>query len=166
MALKRKKQYEAQVEKISGARMTLETQVSTIENANVNLEAVNAMKMGAQALKNMHGTMNIDKVDDTMEEIKEQMDLANEISEAIAQPVGFGLDMDEDELNAELEELEQEELDEKLLEVEKPPVHDVMAAAPSVPAGKLGTSCIHFLFKVINCDDCSPTPKTCQATNE
>jgi charged multivesicular body protein 4 len=50
MALKRKKAYEGQVDKIMGARMTLETQVMTIENANVNLEAMKAMKAGADAM--------------------------------------------------------------------------------------------------------------------
>jgi charged multivesicular body protein 4A/B len=57
MALKRKKAYSAQVEKIMGARMTLETQVMAIENANVNLEAMNAMKAGADAMKTIHGKM-------------------------------------------------------------------------------------------------------------
>ncbi len=51
-----------------------------------------------------------------MDDIREQMDLANEISEAISQPVGLGVDFDEDELNQELEDLEQEELDAKLLD--------------------------------------------------
>lgn len=30
-----------------------------------------------------------------MEEIRDQMELANEISDVISQPVGFGIDMDE-----------------------------------------------------------------------
>eukprot|EP00126_Sphaerothecum_destruens_P009590 Sdes_comp20543_c0_seq1m15250 len=118
MALKRKKTYEAQIEKITGARMTIETQVLTIENANVNLEAMNAMKMGAATMKNIHGTMTIEKVDETMDEIREQMDVANEIGDAISQPVGFGIDFDDEELNAELDELEQEELDKQLLDTE------------------------------------------------
>ncbi|KAI9140920.1 Snf7-domain-containing protein [Paraphysoderma sedebokerense] len=130
MALKRKKQYEGQIDKISGARMTIETQVMTIENANVNLEAMNAMKSGADAMKHIHGAMDINKVDATMDEIRDQMDLANEISDAISQPVGFGLDMDEDELAAELELLEQEELDSKLLDMDTVPVS---INAPNVP---------------------------------
>jgi hypothetical protein len=63
-----------------------------------------------------------------MDEIRDQMDLANEISDAISQPVGFGVDMDEDELMLELENLEQEELDTKLLGLENVPI-----SAPSVP---------------------------------
>lgn len=42
-----------------------------------------------------------------MEDIAEQQEVANEIAEAISNPVGFGQDLDEDELLKELEELEQ-----------------------------------------------------------
>lgn len=57
MALKRKKAYEANIEKINGARMTIETQMMAIENANVNLETMGAMRAGAEAMKNIHGSM-------------------------------------------------------------------------------------------------------------
>ncbi|KAG1198674.1 hypothetical protein G6F62_010066 [Rhizopus arrhizus] len=128
MALKRKKAYESNIEKINGARMTIETQMMAIENANVNLETMGAMRAGAEAMKNIHGSMNIDKVDETMDDIRDQMDIANEISEAISRPVGVGDDLDEDELLNELEELEQEELDAKMLETPSPVV-----TAPNVP---------------------------------
>ncbi|CAG8442762.1 7964_t:CDS:2 [Ambispora gerdemannii] len=133
MALKRKKQYENQIEKISGARLTIETQVMAIENANVNLETIKAMEKGAEAMKTIHGSMDIDKVDDTMESIREQMELADEISNAISLPVA-GLDgIDDDELTAELEELEQEALDKQLLRADAPPV-----TVPNVPLGEPG----------------------------
>jgi len=132
MCLKRKKTYEVQVEKISGARMTIEQQVMTLEGANVSLEAMNAMKMGAASMKSIHNDINIDKVDDTMEEIREQMDIANEINDAISTPLG-GEVMDEDELLGELEELEQESLDEQLLQMNNAPQQKL----PSVPSSKL-----------------------------
>lgn len=46
-----------------------------------------------------------------MEDIAEQQEVANEIAEAISNPVGFGQDVDEDELLKELEELEQVRLE-------------------------------------------------------
>ncbi|CAO3626868.1 2-Hacid_dh_C domain-containing protein [Mucor velutinosus] len=128
MALKRKKTYEANIEKINGARMTIETQMMAIENANVNLETMGAMRAGAEAMKNIHGSMDIDKVDATMDDIRDQMDVANEISEAISRPVNVGDELDEDDLLNELEELEQEELDAKMLETPSPVV-----SAPNVP---------------------------------
>lgn len=57
MALKRKKQYEADLEKLHGTMGTLETQMMTIENANVNLEALHVMRAGSAAMKSIHGTM-------------------------------------------------------------------------------------------------------------
>ena len=50
---------------------------------------------------------DVDKIADLMDDIQEQQDIANEISEAISNPVSFGADVDEDELLAELDELEQ-----------------------------------------------------------
>ncbi|ORX83049.1 hypothetical protein BCR32DRAFT_261116 [Anaeromyces robustus] len=132
-ALKRKRAYNNEIEKMMGSRMTIETQIMTIENANTNLTTLKAMKDGANALSSIHGKMNIDKVEETMDDIREQMDLANEISDAIAQPINFGDVIDEDELNAELENLEQEELDFKLLESEKLQKIPAMPNAPTGP---------------------------------
>ncbi len=64
-----------------------------------------------------------------MDEIREQMDIANEISDAIAQPLG-GEVFDEDELLNELEELEQSSLDEQLLGLESTPAQK-MPSAPT-----------------------------------
>ncbi|XP_075387832.1 uncharacterized protein LOC142426252 isoform X2 [Tenrec ecaudatus] len=79
---------------------------------------------------------DIDKVDELMADITEQQELAQQISDAISRPVGFGDDVDEDELLAELEELEQEELARELLNVgdeeEEPP-----GGLPSVPSTHL-----------------------------
>lgn len=106
--------------------MTLETQVNAIESANMNLETMTAMRRGADALRNIHGSLNIDRVDSTMDSIREQMDLTNEISDAISNPVGMGHDgLDEEELGRELEELEQEELNERLVGAERAPVHSL-----------------------------------------
>ena len=69
-----------------------------------------------------------------MDDIREQMDLANEISDAISQPVNFGAEFDEDELNEELELLEQQELDEMLLE--KGSKADI-SEAPAVPKSEM-----------------------------
>ncbi|KAL1934211.1 hypothetical protein VTP01DRAFT_6393 [Rhizomucor pusillus] len=132
LALKRKKAYENNIEKINGARMTIETQMMAIENANVNLETMGAMRAGAEAMKNIHGSMDVNKVDTTMDEIRDQMDIANEISEAISRP-GLGEELDEDELLNELEELEQEELDAKMLNTPAPAVY-----TPDVPAHEPG----------------------------
>lgn len=119
--------------------MTLETQVNAIENANMNLETMRAMQRGSAALKHIHQNMyvhyltrrDIDKVDNTMDSIREQMALSNEISEAISNPIGMGNELDEDELRNELQELEQEELHERLVGADAAPAHTLPTASAS-----------------------------------
>nr|XP_046240944.1 charged multivesicular body protein 4b [Scatophagus argus] len=132
-ALKRKKRYEKQLGQIDGTLSTIEFQREALENANTNTEVLKNMGFAAKAMKSAHANMDIDKVDDLMADITEQQELAQEISDVISRPVGFGEDYDEDELMAELEELEQEELDRNLLEIEG--TEDV--PLPSVPSTSL-----------------------------
>lgn len=113
-ALRRKKMHEKTLEGLQGQIDSLESQLNAIESANLNFETMKAMKQGSKALKHIHGNMNIDKVDQTMDEIEEQVTLGQEINNAISRPLA-GLEMDEDELNDELENLEQEILEEKMV---------------------------------------------------
>ena len=57
MCLKRKKTYESQIDKIAGARMTIDTQVSAIEGASLSMDAMNVMRMGAATMKDIHKNM-------------------------------------------------------------------------------------------------------------
>lgn len=70
----------------------------------------------------------MDSLNDLMDDIAEQQDVSREISEAISNPIGFGMVVDNDELEKELEELEQESLDDKLLDI-NPALPDVPKAA-------------------------------------
>lgn len=107
-ALKRKKGYENNLMKIENQIDTLENELTAIESANLNLETMKAMKQGAQAMKQIHGEYDVDKVENTMDDIREQVELADEISEAISRPVGNDY-VDEDELDEELAALQAEE---------------------------------------------------------
>lgn len=133
-ALKRKKRYEKQLTQIDGTLSTIEMQREALENANTNTAVLTTMKNAADALKSAHKNMNVDDVHDMMDDIAEQNDMANEISTAISSAVGFGQDVDDDELEKELEELEQEELDKELLGVQ--PETDQL---PDVPSTDLPT---------------------------
>merc|ERR1711916_400329 len=57
--------------------------------------------------------MTVDDVDQTMDDVRDQMDIADELSTAISTPMGSDL-FDDDELEAELQALEDEDLDAKL----------------------------------------------------
>eukprot|EP01029_Cantina_marsupialis_P027644 TRINITY_DN773125_c0_g1_i1.p1 TRINITY_DN773125_c0_g1~~TRINITY_DN773125_c0_g1_i1.p1 ORF type:complete len:220 (-),score=106.33 TRINITY_DN773125_c0_g1_i1:257-916(-) len=130
MCLKRKKMYEGEIAKCSAARMNLEHQIMTLESAQLNKEAFMAMKTGAAGMQQIHGEMNVDSVEETMDEIQEQMDVANEISEALTNPLG-GMMADEDDLMAELEEMEGQMMEEQFLDTALP---EAPTAAPAVAA--------------------------------
>jgi charged multivesicular body protein 4 len=130
-ALKRKKGYEANLLKIENQIDSLETQLTAIEGANLNLETMKAMKQGALAMKQIHGEYDVDKVESTMDDIREQVELADEISEAISRPVGTEY-VDEDELDEELAALQQEANEEKAAKQQQP-VQQVPQVAHEAP---------------------------------
>ncbi|XP_029001567.1 charged multivesicular body protein 4c [Betta splendens] len=125
-ALKKKKRLEQQLTQIDGTLSTIEFQREALENSHTNTEVLKNMGYAAKAMKHVHENMDIGKIDDLMHDITEQQDVAQEISEAISRP--FGETFDEDELLAELEELEQEELENSMKK---------MGGLPSVPNAKL-----------------------------
>jgi hypothetical protein len=94
--------------------MTLETQVMNLESAAQNAETFKAMQAGKVAMSNIRKDTDISKVDELMDDIKEEMDMASEISGALAQPID-PLMTDDDELLAELELLGANDVDEQLL---------------------------------------------------
>lgn len=118
--LKRKKMYESEIEKINGARLTLEQQMIAIEGSVTNQETVQALQQGRNAMQATRAGYDADTVGDLVDDIKEEMEVADEISQAIAGSANDALN-DEDLLN-ELNELEELELEEQLLE------------APALPA--------------------------------
>lgn len=58
-----------------------------------------------------------------MDSIREGMELTNEISDAISNPMNVGIENDEEELKAQLAELEAEKLDEVLMGADRVPSH-------------------------------------------
>ncbi|KAG7097014.1 ESCRT-III subunit protein snf7 [Marasmius oreades] len=120
-ALRRKKAHETELDRLAGTRLQLEMQVNTLESANLNAETMGAMKKAADALKTIHGKMTIEQVDATMDSVREQKAVADEIADIISTPAG--LDLDTSELQDELENLEQEVLNERLAGAEHVPIH-------------------------------------------
>ncbi|KAJ1192793.1 hypothetical protein NDU88_002099 [Pleurodeles waltl] len=131
-ALKRKKRFEKQLVQIDGTLSTIEFQREALENSHTNTEVLKNMGYAARAMKSVHENMDIDKIDSLMQDITEQQEVAQEISDAISRPAGFGEEFDEDELLAELEELEQEELNRHMENVRLPSVPST--SLPSKPA--------------------------------
>ncbi|KAL2843652.1 Snf7-domain-containing protein [Aspergillus pseudoustus] len=129
-ALRRKKVHEKNLEQTQAQIAQLEQQVYSIEAANINYETLNAMKAAGAAMERIHNGMTIEKVDEAMEKLREQQDLNNEIAEAITRPP-YGEQLDEDDLEQELEGLEQEAMDERMLNTGTVPVADQLNRLPA-----------------------------------
>mmetsp|Transcript_11824 Transcript_11824/g.26256 ORF Transcript_11824/g.26256 Transcript_11824/m.26256 type:complete len:231 (+) Transcript_11824:109-801(+) len=134
-AMKRKKLYEAEIDKIQNVKMTLETQVINLESAAQNAETFKAMQAGSKTMAKIRSEVGIDEVDDIMDSIKEEMEAADEINQAIAQPVD-PLMADEDELLEELQELENADLEAELLAPPTKAQEDPLSL-PTVPTEAL-----------------------------
>lgn len=149
MCLKRKKLYEKEIAKYQGARLTLEQQIITLESATVNVETFNAMRTGATAMEQIHGELSSEKVEEVMDEISDQMAVADEISDAISNPIGGAME-DDDDLLAELDELDEDELADDIMgEVSIPGMGEAAAAPapavstpvlPSAPTGPVAST--------------------------
>lgn len=122
--LKRKKLFEKQIDQIYGKKNNIEVQIMALENAASNKDLLSAMQGAGSALRASIQESDVENVSEVMDNITDSIQLADELSDAMAQPIGPV--MDEDELTAELEQLESEMLDDDLL---KAPV-----LAPSVTA--------------------------------
>jgi len=136
-ALRRKKLHERTLEQTSAQIGQVEQQIYSIEAANINQETLNAMKNAGSAMKQIHGNLTIDKVDQTMDELREQHALGEEIANAITNaPIGEPID--EADLEEELEGLEQEAMDERMLKTGPTPVAGELSRLPAVSSGPIG----------------------------
>ncbi|KAL4871768.1 Snf7-domain-containing protein [Aspergillus spectabilis] len=129
-ALRRKKVHEKNHEQTQAQIAQLEQQIYAIEAANINHETLIAMKAAGVAMEKIHNGMTIDKVDETMDKLREQQQLSDEIATAITSPQ-LGEQPDEDELEEELEGLEQEVMDERMLHTGTVPVADQLNRLPA-----------------------------------
>jgi len=134
-ALKRKKRFEAQLNSIDNTITTIEFQKESLMNARANAEMLKTMQMAGKAMQSIHKEVGgVDKVDDIMADIEESNMIAGEIGDAISRPMNIGQDdFDDEDLLAELEDLEQEEFDTQVISVGQTPT----AQLPSVPTNRL-----------------------------
>ena len=131
-ALRKAKRLEEEIDKLQRQSLSIEQQLSALESANLNRETMKYMKQGSNAMKQINKGMDIDKLDETMDEIRDQVALGEEVSNAISQPLH---ETDETELEAELEDLEQSVLSEKISTVAETP-----SILPEVPTQKIGNT--------------------------
>merc|ERR1740123_1115707 len=102
--LKKKKQMQRQCDSLQQKTLNLEFQIMALEDAMINKQTLESMQSAKSAMTATMNEHDIDAVDEVMEDLNEQMEMAQEINEAMSQPLGPV--MDDEELEAELAEIE------------------------------------------------------------
>ena len=103
-----------EIDKLMNMQYNLSVQRSALENASMNTLVVKSIKTANNTVKDIQKQTNIDTVEELVDDLAEQHGLLNEVSDALSQPFFNNEDDDEDELLAELDELDEFEDDEKL----------------------------------------------------
>ncbi|GLG99050.1 Charged multivesicular body protein 6 [Gryllus bimaculatus] len=123
--LLRKKKYQEQLlEKTDGQLENLEKLVHDIEFAQIEIQVLNGLKVGNEALKEVHKVLNIEEVEKIMEETREGVEKQREIDELLS---GALTEEDEDAVLNELDEI----IKSTLPEVPQNTLNDVQL--PEVP---------------------------------
>jgi len=130
--LKQKKAYEEQMARLGGQMLNMQSMRDKLEETATATHTFEAMQGGATDLSRLNKNMNADKIADVMDQVQEANDMANEALDALAQPIG-GAMVDDDDLLAELDELDQADLDEQMMGLASP-----AGKAPATAAAKPG----------------------------
>ena len=71
MALKAMKMYEGELTKLDGQQIMLEQQKMTIQSTHADVDVVNALRAGNDAMKGMHAGMDVDDIADLQDDMRE-----------------------------------------------------------------------------------------------
>lgn len=112
LLLKKKKYTESLLEKTDGQLSNLETMVGNLEYAQIEMQVVDGLKSGNEALTMLHQIMSIDDVEKLMADTQDAIEYQKEIDELL----GTNLTQeDEESLLRELDQITQGE-DDRLIE--------------------------------------------------
>jgi charged multivesicular body protein 5 len=139
--LKRKRMYEQQRDAVAGQQFNIDQASFGLESAKASISTVAAMKAANTELKRtLKKDLDIDAVEDMTDDMAELMEDFNEINEALGRNFATPDDLDEADLDAELEMLE-DELEEDLEELEADATPSYLQAnkLPAHPTGVPGT---------------------------
>jgi charged multivesicular body protein 5 len=134
--LKRKKMLEKQRDSTAQQAFNLDQTAFTIETMKTTAQTVSAMKEGAKTMKKEFKAIDIDKIEDIQDDLADLMLDAEEINDVMSRAWGVPDDVMEDDLDAELAALDEEQFE---AEEETNALPDYLKAAPDMPAVPVGS---------------------------
>mmetsp|Transcript_30299 Transcript_30299/g.63830 ORF Transcript_30299/g.63830 Transcript_30299/m.63830 type:complete len:228 (-) Transcript_30299:202-885(-) len=137
--LKRKRMYETQRDQLAGQQFNIDQAAFGIESAKASVSTVAAMKSANQELKKtIKNDLKIDDVDELADDMADLMDEFQEINEALSRNFATPDDIDEADLEAELDMLEDELEDDVLEEESAVPSYLQASSLPAHPTSAPG----------------------------
>jgi len=110
--LKRRKMYASQLDSLQGQQFNVEQLNFNQQSIQDTINAAGAMKAAHQVQKQQLKEINLDQIEDMMEDIADLAMDTEEVNEIMSR--NYSVDVDEAELEAELDELDEELLAEDL----------------------------------------------------
>ncbi|GAA99727.1 hypothetical protein E5Q_06430 [Mixia osmundae IAM 14324] len=111
--LQQKKMYEAQLGQLQQQTFNMEQASMTTENLRNTMATVDAMKTANKEMKRQYGKLDIDKIESIHYDMEDLIEQANEIQESLSRTYGVPDEVDEADLEAELEALGDDLLEEE-----------------------------------------------------
>lgn len=113
MILKRRKMYEAQLNSVQNQQFNIDQVQFTSETIQTTIDAAAGMKQAAIAQKELMKNLNLDQLEDLQDDMQDMMEDQQEIQDILGRD--FAIDgYDEAEIEAELDELDGDIVNEKL----------------------------------------------------
>ena len=105
--LKLKKRYMMERDKLYAMSFNIEAQIFSIESFALMIQTADTLKSTSIHMNKMNNHIDIDKIENTMEELQEQKEINHDLQTIISE--SMSMDINEEELMEELVNLENEE---------------------------------------------------------
>ncbi|KAJ3130766.1 hypothetical protein HK101_004947 [Irineochytrium annulatum] len=145
--LKQKKMYEGQRDQLMQQSFNMEQASMTTENLKNTLVTVDAMKSANKELRTQYKKINVDKIEKIQDEMEDLLEQANDIQETLGRSYALPDDLDEADLDAELEALE-DDFNEEEEEVpsylqEEPELPNALTGDPNYVGAETAAAAMH-----------------------
>jgi len=108
-ALKRHRFYQGQLDTLSGMKSRLEDQKFKLENMRLGVAIYKTMEEMGVSIKQLQVDITPEKIDGLMDDIQENMNAADDVTEAISKPMRDAGGLSDADLDEELDRLRQQD---------------------------------------------------------
>ncbi|KDN45477.1 hypothetical protein K437DRAFT_256596 [Tilletiaria anomala UBC 951] len=106
--LKQKRLYEGQLAQLQQQAYNMEQATMTTENLRNTMATVDAMQTANKEMRKTYGKIDLDKIERIQDDMEDMIEQTNEVQETLGRSYGVPDEIDEADLEAELEALENE----------------------------------------------------------